>query len=241
MFEQRAQMLEVLDSPCVDHLFAERSYRFMRWVNRFLGGCRIVRRYLATESASAPRGRPLRVLDMGSGSCDIPLLVSRWATRRGCDIEFTCLDVLPQAETLARRDIESSQDPNVKFVREDIFHHEPKKAYDCAIGSMFFHHLRDEQILELIGHIRGYVRRSLLINDLRRDAMHYVGACLLRVSASSDLLKDALLSIRRGFRADELAALLANVEGACVKAGNAWMYRVWATVCFDSGEGKCGY
>jgi SAM-dependent methyltransferase len=239
MFKRRSLMLEVLDCPDVDDRFAERSYRFMRFANRFLGGYRVVQRFLAAELAGLPQGHGLRVLDLGCGACDIPLGMSRWARRRGIDIRFTCLDVLPQAEKIAQRNIKLTRDTKVTFLREDAFSHEPENQYDCAIASMFFHHLQDSEILQLVSRLRRYVRRSLLINDLRRDVIHYAGALLLRASISSDFLTDALLSIRRGFRARELAELLSRVEDAHVNVANAWMYRVMATVHFNSGGRTC--
>jgi 2-polyprenyl-3-methyl-5-hydroxy-6-metoxy-1,4-benzoquinol methylase len=235
MFERRAETLEVLDGPGCDDAFAERSYRFMRRVNRFLGGCRVVQRFLETEASRSPQARALRVLDIGSGICDIPLAMVRQAKRRGVEMQFTCLDVLPQAARIARRNIESRGEPNVRFLQEDVFAHEPEEPYDCAIGSMFFHHLRDSEILKLIGRLRGYVRRSVLINDLQRSVFHYLGAVLLRAAASSDLLKDATLSVQRGFRVEELRSLLCDLESVSVYVDRAWFCRVFAIVRFNSG------
>ena len=51
------------------------SYRFTDAANRLLGGLRAVRRFVVREAAAAG-GRPLEVLDVGCGACDLPLAVS---------------------------------------------------------------------------------------------------------------------------------------------------------------------
>jgi hypothetical protein len=79
MFDARATATEFLDRPDCDPALAAASYRFMETVNCHFGGIRIVRRFLADETAGRHEGVPLRILDIGSGSCDIPLAVSRWA------------------------------------------------------------------------------------------------------------------------------------------------------------------
>ena len=91
MFDARATATEFLDRPDCDLALAAASYRFMETVNGHFGGTRIVRRFLAAETAGRQASAPLRILDIGSGSCDIPLAVSRWARARGLFLNFTCL------------------------------------------------------------------------------------------------------------------------------------------------------
>jgi hypothetical protein len=81
VFDSRATETEFLDRPDCDPTLAASSYRFMETVNCYFGGIRTVRRFLAAETAGRHAGAPLRILDIGSGSCDIPLAVSRWAAR----------------------------------------------------------------------------------------------------------------------------------------------------------------
>ena len=77
MFDSRVTATEFLDRSDGDSALAAASYRFMEAVNCRSGGIRTVRRFLAAETAGCHAGAPLRILDIGSGSCDIPLAVSR--------------------------------------------------------------------------------------------------------------------------------------------------------------------
>ena len=49
MLSQRTHGSEFLDRPDSDPALTERSFRFIRFVNRAGGGLRVVRRFLAAE------------------------------------------------------------------------------------------------------------------------------------------------------------------------------------------------
>ncbi len=235
--KDRSYEPELLDKPDFDPALAIEAYRFMAMVNRWFGGVRAVRRFVAAEARRQPPGQPLHVLDIGSGICDIPIQVVQWAGRRGLDVRFTCLEVSPHAPAIARERIErAGLRERIRVVTEDAFAHSPAWGYDCAAGSMFFHHLTEEQILALIRHLRGFVRRSVLISDLGRSWADYLGGWFLTLPMSAGLKHDALLSIRRSFRANELDALLRQLKDVRVEASNAWLFRVKATVYFTEGK-----
>ena len=105
MFDARATATEFLDRPDCDPALAVASYRFMETVNCYFGGIRTVRRFLAAETAGLHVGTPLRILDIGSGSCDIPLAVSRWGRAHGIPLHFTCLEMAGHAVDIARRQL----------------------------------------------------------------------------------------------------------------------------------------
>ena len=231
MFDERSAEPEFLDRPDFDPCLAARSYRFMGFVNRLLGGRRVVRQFVAAEMESHP-DRPLRILDIGAGQCDIPLAVSRWARGRGRQVEFTCLEVSDTAFRLAGQKIARAGDSNVHVLKEDVWQHRPQRPYDWAVGSMFFHHLNNGQIVDLLRHLRPFVTEGVLINDLRRRAAVYAACAVLAAPLGREPRFDALTSIRRGFRADELRRLLETLEGVSVFARNAWVGRVAATVRF---------
>jgi 2-polyprenyl-3-methyl-5-hydroxy-6-metoxy-1,4-benzoquinol methylase len=233
MLKHRSYEKELLDQPDFDPVLARQSYVFMSFVNRLFGGVRAVRRFVAAEAAQLPPGQPLRVLDIGSGICDIPIAVTRWASRRGLNVHFACLEVSPHAVAIAQPRIERARlGDRICLIQEDAFTHRPDQPYDCAIGSMFFHHLEEERILALLRHLRPLVRRSVLISDLGRNWLDYLGAWLLTLPLPAGLRHDALLSVRRSFRPAELEHLLRQQPDVTVQASRAWLFRVKAVVRF---------
>jgi hypothetical protein len=238
VFEQRSCEPEFLDHPDCDPVLAAASYRFMALVNRLFGGVRSVRRFVAAEARALPLGgQPLRILDLGSGSCDIPLAVSRWARRHGFSVHFTCLELSAAAIQSARARLERAGDQTVELVQADAFTYTPAAEFDCAVASMFLHHFTDTQIQGLVQRLPTFVRRSLLINDLRRSRLAHLGAVPLTVYAPQGVRHDAQLSIRRGFTAGDLRRILDRVEGISAKVEPAWLFRVRAVVRFSTAGG----
>ena len=238
MFDQRATAEELIDRPDCEPELAAASYRFMETVNSRFGGMRTARRFLAVETAKHRTGSPLRILDIGSGSCDIPLAMSRWARVKGIPLHFTCLETSAHALGIAAARLARAADPAVQLLQQDIFTHQPDEPYDFAVASMCFHHFSNEQILALVQRLRGFVRSSLLINDLRRSPLSALGAgLLLAVSGSpAGVRHDALLSIRRGFKIDELRTLLRQLSGVTVSVQPERWFRIAAVIHFTPGE-----
>jgi hypothetical protein len=233
VFDSRATATEFLDRPDCDPALAAASYRFMEMVNRRFGGIRVVRRFLAAETATRQTtGAPLRVLDIGSGSCDIPLAVSRWAHARGLALDITCLEPAGPAAELARRRLAQAADPAVRLLPEDAFAHTPAEPYDYAVASMCFHHFCDAQILALLQRLRGFVTRSVLINDLRRSRLASLAARLPLIGAPAGVRHDALLSIRRGFKAGELEVLLRQLGHVTIAVRRTPWFRIAAVIRF---------
>jgi hypothetical protein len=236
VFDSRATTMEFLDRPDCDPALAAASYRFMETVNNRFGGIRVVRRFLATETAGRKTGVPLRILDIGSGSCDIPLAVSRWAYAYDIPLHFTCLEKAGHAVDIARGQIARAGNPAVQLLQEDAFTHQPAEAYDWAVASMCFHHFSDVQILAQLKRLRGFVRNSVLINDLRRSRLASLAAKLLLAGKPAGVRHDALLSIRRGFNISELSTLLRQLDSVTVSVEPARWFRVAAIIWFNPGE-----
>lgn len=234
MFETRATASEFLDQPDCDPSLAAASYRFMEGVNGYWGGTRVVRRFLTAETKGREVKAPLRILDIGSGSCDIPLAVSRWARVHNIPLDITCLEMAGPAVEIARRKLAHANDPSVHLLQEDAFAHQPAEPYDCAVASMCFHHFSNDQILLLLQRLRRFVSHRVLINDLRRSPWASLGAGLLLVGtgAMSGVRHDALLSIRRGFKISELESVLNQLDHVTVSVSSALWFRVAAVIQF---------
>jgi Methyltransferase domain len=232
VFESRATATEFLDRPDCELALAAASYRFMETVNCRFGGIRIVRRFLTAETAGRHAGAPLRILDIGSGSCDIPLAVSQWARAHGIPLHFTCLEIAGHAVDIARGQVARAGNPEVQLLQEDVLTHQPAQPYDYAVASMCFHHFSNAQIVTLLHRLRGFVLNSVLINDLRRSRLASLAARLLLVGAAAGVRHDALLSIRRGFKIGELSALLRQLDSVTVSVKPARWFRIAAIIRF---------
>jgi hypothetical protein len=237
VFSERARGEEFLDRPDSDPRLVEQSYRFMHLVNRIGGGIRVVKRFLAEELADYPRGQTVRILDIGAADCDIPVAIAQWAQERGCAVEFTCLDQDTKATELAHERLARARCRTIQVTKADVFRYQPQVEFDYAMGSMTFHHFTDEQIDTLLTHLRGFVRRAVLINDLHRCLLNYIVCYILALPLDGRIRHDALLSIRRGFKTAELAQLLRKHDPAPA-VRRRWFCRVAGVVHLERKEGR---
>src|ERR1035437_3507656 len=157
---------------------------------------------------------------------------------RGIPLHFTCLEMAGHAVDIARGQLARAGDPAVQLLQEDAFTHQPAEPYDCAVAYMCFHHFNNPQILTLVRRLRGFVRHSVLINDLRRSRLASLAARLplAATRTSAGVRHDALLSIRRGFNVRELSTLLLQLDSVTVSVEPALWFRIAAIVRFQPGE-----
>jgi hypothetical protein len=233
MFKERSTLDELMDAPDFSAQQAEDSFSFIGLVNRWLGGQRVVRQFIQQQLPHAPGS--LRILDMGSGSCDIPIAIANWARKKGHDIHLTCIENNQHAADIARRNLTATPEGTIHLLEQDIFNHQPDQPYDCAIASMFFHHLDDERIQALLRHLAKIIKGPLLINDLRRCPAHYWGCRLLVLGSRPVVSHDALLSIRRGFTPAELSAHFRKIDGASADVKKIWLFRLAGSIDFNQG------
>jgi SAM-dependent methyltransferase len=215
VFERRLIGAEHMDDTAFGGEEAAACFRFIEQTNRFFGGIRPVRDFLLAETARMHGSRVLRVLDIGSGTCDVPMAALRSAERRGTQVEMTCVERNATALQIAQEHLQGQRPMPLRLCAEDAFSHQPANGipYDCAVACMFFHHLDAKDIDRCLAHLRRIVDGRLLICDLRRTALAYAACWLWTRPWPRVVRDDALMSIRKGFRARELGELLGHLPG----------------------------
>ena len=193
--DQRSRQSELLDEQNIGLEKILPSLRFMRGVNRWLGGAGAV---LDFFEHSLGLGREFTVLDLGTGSGDIPFAIQKWAKKRKRTVHITAIDSNPHCVEYARK---SFAHPRIRYLCHSAFEFEDLGAFDYITASMFFHHLPDERIVELLRKMFQNCRRGFLVNDLYRHPLAYAGVLLLSsLMLDPVLFHDAKLSVKRGFR-----------------------------------------
>ena len=103
-------------------------------------------------------------------------------------------------------------------------------SVDIIHCSLFCHHLKDDELIELFSYMNRHAKTGFIINDLHRNWFAYYSIKFLtRLLNGSTLVKnDAPLSVLRGFKKMELENLLekANVKNVYVNWKWAFRYLV---------------
>jgi ubiquinone/menaquinone biosynthesis C-methylase UbiE len=202
-----------MDEPAQDPCELARSLADLRRVNRWLGGTRIILRHLGELFARHPRPS-YRILDLATGSGDIPLQVARWARARGVRVEIVATD--NHATTLELARTHTAGEPSIRTEAADALELPfPDGAFDVALLSTALHHFDDDaDCLQVLREMHRVSRLGLIVNDLARSRGALLGARLLAATVWRHhpvTRHDAPLSIRRAFTPAELRDLAQRV------------------------------
>ena len=213
----RSEEPELMDQTSLDPSELAGNLRDIRRVNRLLGGRSVVLHHLPPLLELCSDSKPATVLDLATGSADIPVAVLRWAKARGIAMTIIASDYSEEMLALARDHIRGI--PDIVLARFDARAVPlPDKSVDIALCSLSLHHFSPSDAVQVLREMDRLARRGFILNDLRRSRLGYVAAWIAaQVTTRNRLTRnDAPLSIRRAYTPDELADLLhrAGVAGA---------------------------
>jgi SAM-dependent methyltransferase len=215
---------ELLDDPGAAPAQVCESLRNIARANRWFGGASAVRFGLARALPKAPCG-PLSLLDVGTGLGDLPRMAVAWAARRGVALRPLGLERHGAAARLAR-------DGGLAAVVGDGGALPFRcGSVDLVLLSQVAHHFAPAAIVRLLRECARVARHAVILADLRRSPFAELGfrlaGTLLRFDR--DTLRDGVTSLRRGFTAASLGALLAEVGGTAqiARRPGARLVAVW--------------
>lgn len=217
-FAQRSNEAELIDGANYELAEFVESLADLRRVNRYLGGGRALATHLfplLQKTAAARGGASLRLLDVGTGSADIPEMIVNWARRRGVPMEFVVLDLNEIAARQARA--QTAAYPEIKVVRADAMELPfAEGSFDFVLASLFLHHFETAAAARLLRSFARVARVALIINDLRRHPLaYYAIKVLTRLFTRNRLVRnDAAVSVLRGFTDRDISELeqAANIQ-----------------------------
>jgi SAM-dependent methyltransferase len=206
MWTRDASLKELLDSDHVDDQTLAANLADIRRINALLGWTTFTAHAVVAQIQK--RGLcDTTVLDVASGSADIPLAIARRASRRGLSPRLTVTDVSPQIVRIAAA--RAAGHTNVHVERQDALALSyPAGSFDVGMCTLALHHFDPHAAVAVLAEL-GRVSRRVLVFDAVRSKPAYYGAWLL-----THLLRmhpmtrhDAPMSVRRAYTAAELRRL----------------------------------
>lgn len=202
----RSYEREYLDDHTPEQAVADRIYRFLALVNRYLGGTRATIARFETLSLGWKPGERITVLDVASGEADVPRALVAWGRANGFDIRVTALDLSTRALTSARR--AAPADDRLQFVCAEVSRLPyADGSFDYVTCALFFHHLADDEIVAALKVFGRIAARGIVVNDLVRAWRAHFWIRVFTLPCHPILRNDGPLSVRRALRPNELRAL----------------------------------
>jgi SAM-dependent methyltransferase len=172
-FSKRDTTPELMDTEAVDYADFRKCLAELARANELSLAYRPTLaffRRLAREGRF-PRGRPLLVLDAGSGYGDMGRKLDGWAKKRGVAVEIIGVDMNPWSA----RSAAEATDPKrpLRWVTANLFDYRAEGGADIIISSLFTHHLPDPLLIHFISWMEENARIGWFINDLERHPLPY--------------------------------------------------------------------
>jgi len=217
----RSDEPEWLDQGRGSHADVADNLDEMWRLNRWLGGLSALTRHLYPRLLAARA--PCSLLDLGTGSAQVPLAIARWARSHRATVNVIGLDWAARNLAVARERTRCCGQVSLLLADSQRMPL-PERAVDFVISSLLLHHFQPEAVVELLRAGYALARRALIMSDLVRGLWPSLAFGLVQpVLARHPLTRhDGQLSIRRAYTPGELRAL-AKAAGLA----NARVYAHW--------------
>jgi ubiquinone/menaquinone biosynthesis C-methylase UbiE len=224
---ERVNIPELIDGDSLNDWERLEALGQLPRVNRWLGGARVVIKELRRIAASLTTRDRVRTLDVGCGAADIPQAIGRWAAAKR--LRFTIVGLERDAATIELAARRANPETSVLLVRGDGLRLPfADQSFDIAMASMFCHHFYRDELQQILREMARVASEAVIINDLHR---HW--AALWGYRAFSHLFLrghviryDGAISVRRGFRPNELRQLAAHFPDFSWTVNRRLMFRL---------------
>ena len=197
-------VLELMDREQPVSAELERDLERIRQLNRWFGSYRLVLSFIRHWIKPAEK---LRIVDLATGSGDIPRLIIDYARRINASVEIDALDRQPATLEIARS--LSADYPEISYREANILEWNAIKAYDITLCTLALHHFSNNDAARILGRCRETSKRFVLVSDLRRNFSLIAGVYLLTALIFREPMTryDARLSAIRAFSFSEMRDL----------------------------------
>lgn len=195
---------ELLDQPQAVLADLPANLRDIRNLNRWFGGTSLALNTVLRLTAGCTS---VSVLDVATGSADIPLALWHALHRSGLEPSMVALDSSPEvlAEAAAQLDgapVELQQGDARALPY-------PDHSFDIVLCCLALHHFPPHEAVSVLGEMWRVARRGMIVIDLRRGYLAYAGTWLATHTVARNRLTrhDGPLSVLRAYTPEELSGL----------------------------------
>lgn len=223
---------ELMDDPALPAAEHVRALGGLARINRLSRAAATlwppIRDALSVATDHAPT-----LLDVATGSGDLPIAIALRARRAGLRVQISACDLSPLALRVASERAARAK-VDIAFEQRDALAEGFGRAdasVDIVTCSLFLHHLNPAQAIHALSQMRRVARHRVIVSDLRRCqpgllAAHVAGRLLNR---SPVVRVDAVRSVRAAFTEPELRSLAESAGMPEARIVRRWPFRMLLT------------
>lgn len=203
----RTEAEEIMDDFSIEGAVLHDTLDKLAIINKLLGGNLVTFNGLQLLLKNHSKSQPITIIDLGCGGGDILRTISKFGKKEGYRFKLIGIDANKNATDYAAQ--LSKDYDNIEYRHLDVFSDEFKAIhYDIVITTLFLHHFKEAQLLELLTYLLKNAKIGIVINDLHRHWLAYYLFKLITVPVKNNMIiADGLTSVLRGFKRNELVNL----------------------------------
>ena len=217
MFIKRSYRKELMDDFSVSDGDLVDALRELRLINKFLGGVSVSREGVSWFADKQQLS--LTILDLGGGSSDILYSLTKKNIKAGIySVDLNRYACHYQKKFTGNDKIICANAFNLPF---------KNNSFDLIHASLFLHHFKETEIVQIIKQLLLISEKGIVINDLRRNILAYWGIRILTLFFSQSRLvkNDGPLSVRRAFVKNDLINILRETGVNHYQIKRKWAFR----------------
>ncbi|MBI2730965.1 MAG: methyltransferase domain-containing protein [Sphingobacteriales bacterium] len=231
-FSHRSYQKELLDRDDISFGDIKRNMQELEFINKYLGGHKITIDGIKELTNNLSTDQPVNILicEIGCGGGDNLKAIHHWFKKKNITVKFIGIDTNKDCISFAK---ENCRDFTVDFIVSDYKNVRFEQKPDIIFSSLFCHHFTDEDLITQLNWMKENSATGFFINDLHRHPLAYYSIKLLtKLFSKSYLVKnDAPLSVRRGFKKEEIPNLV-NLS-ICKQVNIKWKWAFRWLVIFE--------
>jgi 2-polyprenyl-3-methyl-5-hydroxy-6-metoxy-1,4-benzoquinol methylase len=224
LLKYRSNEKEYLDNSHIETKDLYQNLIELDVINNRLGGYNVSRKGLAAILKTKKSVHT--ILDIGFGGGDSIKQLAKYSDKKKIKLFFYGVDLKNDCVKYAENNLSTIS--NKQLICDDYrnISADLLKQIDVIHCSLFLHHLTDEEIIDLLKFGKSN-ECIILANDLQRNWFAYYSIKLLTTIFSKSYLvkNDAPISVKRGFKRNELIALLEKAGFKNYSVKWSWAFR----------------
>lgn len=222
----RVRVPELMDDPQLDPQAHARALAGLRRVNSISRADAILWNPLLKLAQSRP-DQPLRILDVATGSGDVPMKLVKRFQRQNISVQMSACDISPTAiaETQQRA---ATDKILLNCFTCDVLGQPIPGEFDVVVCSLFLHHFDPPEVTTILRRMAEAAKVAVFVNDLRRCSTGwwaaYIGTRIL--SRSPIVHYDGPVSVTAAYTLTEMEQMANDAGLVGAKASNRWPWRM---------------
>jgi len=233
---RRSYEKELLDRNDIPFIDIKRNMQELNFINTYLGGHAITLTGLKKilHNASTTDMREVLICEIGCGGGDNLKAIDAWCTKNDINASFIGIDINIECIEVA---ISTCKELPAEFIHSDYKLVEFQKKPEIIFSSLFCHHFRNEELVDMLQWMRINSTAGFFINDLHRHKIAYYSIKWLSCLFSKSYLvkNDAPLSVARGFTKQEWVSILDAAKITPFRIYWKWAFR-WLIIAINNNE-----